>query len=143
MTRIMGEYTHNLDQKNRLQIPAKMRTELGESFVLTVSPNGDQCLLAYAFEDWDFVMEQLSNEVPSRETMNRQRMIYMNTDKIDLDAQGRMTIPTRFMEKAGFKQEVYMLGCGTHLELWDPTAHTQWLEDNEESIANQKTFFGR
>ena len=139
----MGEYTHNLDQKNRLQIPAKMRTELGDSFVLTVSPSGDQCLLAYAFEDWDFVMEQLTKEEPSRETVMRQRKIYKNTDKIDLDAQGRMTIPARFMEKAGFKQEVYMLGCGTHLELWDPTEYQKWCDENEESLENQEAFFGR
>lgn len=143
MTRLMGEYTHNLDQKNRLQIPAKMRTELGDSFVLTVSSTRDRCLLAFTFEDWDDVMEDLNSKEPTRETVNKRRWIYMNTDKIELDSQGRMTIPARFMERAGFKQEVYMLGCGTHLELWDPSEHQKWFLENEEELENTETFYNR
>lgn len=139
----MGQYTHNLDQKNRLQIPAKMRAELGDSFVLTLSPSGERCLLAYPFEEWDLVMENLASETPTRDTMLRQRKIYMNTDKIDLDSQGRMTIPSRFMEKAGFKQEVFMLGCGSHLELWDTAEQQKMLEDDGETMDNQVTYYIR
>lgn len=141
MARLMGTSTHNLDQQNRLAIPTKMRTELGDSFVLTVSPSGEHCLLVYAFEDWDDVMQKLISEEPSEETMLRQRMIYMNTERIDLDSKGRMTIPTRFMEKAGFKNEVFLLGNGYHLELWDPEEFGQMLGRNKERMENQKTYY--
>ena len=32
---LMGKFTHNLDAKNRLFIPAKHRDQLGETFVIT------------------------------------------------------------------------------------------------------------
>ncbi len=139
----MGTYTHNLDQKNRLAIPAKLRAELGDSFVLTFSPSGERCLLAYAFEDWDDVMQKLLDQPSSEDLMLRQRNIYMNSDKIDLDAQGRMTIPTRFMEKAGFTREVFMLGTGFHLELWDPEEFQKMLERNKEIMENQITYLNK
>ena len=136
----MGRYTHNLDQQNRLQIPAKLRTELGDSFVLTFSTSGEKCLLAYSFEDWDISMEALADEVPTRDTMLRQRKIYMNTDKIDLDGQGRMTIPAFLKEKAGFRNEVFMLGAGSHLELWDPEAYEAMCKENEERFEKEATY---
>ena len=140
VARLMGRYTHNLDQQNRLQIPAKMRTELGDSFVLTYSTSGDRCLLAYSFEDWDASMDALAEETPSRKTVLRQRQIYMYTDKIDLDGQGRMTIPSFLKEKAGFENEVFMLGAGSHLELWNPDEYKKMLEENEEQFETQLTY---
>lgn len=137
----MGTYTHNLEQKNRLAIPSKFRSELGESFVLTVSPSGERCLLAYTFEDWDDVMQKLVSEEPSENTVLRQRMIYMNTERIDIDSKGRMTIPMRFMEKVGLKNEVLMLGDGFHLELWDPQEFEQMLGHYKDQMENQKTYY--
>ncbi|MBR5618429.1 MAG: hypothetical protein IKW76_01695 [Clostridia bacterium] len=141
MARLMGTYTHNLDQQNRLAIPTKVRAELGDSFVLTVSPSGEDCLLAYSFEDWDDVMQKLIDEEPSEFTMIRQRMISINTVRADIDAKGRITIPTRFMEKAGFREEVYMLGNGYHLELWAPDKFDEMLSRYKDFTENQKTYF--
>ena len=32
---LIGQFHHNLDEKNRLVIPTKYRLELGESFIIT------------------------------------------------------------------------------------------------------------
>ena len=32
---LMGEFHHNIDEKNRLVIPSKFRSELGEEFIIT------------------------------------------------------------------------------------------------------------
>ena len=41
----MGEYNHTIDDKGRIIIPSKLRTELGESFVITRGL--DNCLAIY------------------------------------------------------------------------------------------------
>lgn len=138
---MMGAYTHNLDQKNRLAIPAKIRAELGDSFVLTVSPSGEQCLLAYTFDGWDSVMARINDQPSSEDLMLTQRFIYMHSDKIDLDSQGRMTIPAAFMQEAGFRKEVHILGVGERVEFWDPEIFRRMQERNREIMQSKKIFF--
>ena len=44
----MGEYHHNIDEKNRLIIPSKFRDDLGDSFVVTRGI--ENCLFVYPKE---------------------------------------------------------------------------------------------
>ena len=86
-------------------------------------------------------MEKLNDQPSSGELMLTQRFIYMNSDKIELDAQGRMTIPARFMDAAGFSREVFMLGAGSRVELWDPEEFRRMEERTRERMQNQKTYY--
>ena len=117
---MMGQYTHNLDQKNRLAIPAKLREALGESFVLCVAPNGDNCLFAYSMQDWQGIMQSLNSQAPSRELTMQQRKVHMNADLVEPDKQGRITIPQRFMQQAKFEREVFIFGVDRRVEFWSP-----------------------
>ena len=132
---MMGQYTHNLDQKNRLAIPAKLREALGESFVLCKAPNGETCLFAYSMEDWQGAMQAINDQPPSRELTMRQRIIHMNADTVETDKQGRITIPPRFMDYAKFEQEVFIVGAGRRVELWAPA---EWERMLEQSMQTQE-----
>ena len=46
----MGEYSHTIDAKGRVILPAKFRDELGSSFVVTRGLEG--CLSVYTMEAW-------------------------------------------------------------------------------------------
>ena len=46
----MGEYSHSIDAKGRLIMPAKFREQLGDEFIVTKSP--DKCLYIYSNDDW-------------------------------------------------------------------------------------------
>jgi len=43
---LMGEFHHNIDEKNRLVIPSKFRNELGDTFIVTRGLDG--CLFVYS-----------------------------------------------------------------------------------------------
>ena len=45
----IGEYEHSLDAKNRIMIPSKFRSKLGERFILTKGL--DHCLFIYTMEE--------------------------------------------------------------------------------------------
>ena len=53
---LLGEFNHSIDEKGRLIIPAKLRDDLGDSFVIC---NGlEDCLFVYSQEEWNkFVAE--------------------------------------------------------------------------------------
>ena len=136
MAGLFGMYTHTLDQRNRLFVPSKMREILGDSFVLYFPQNGDKCIYGYAHEDWQTAMDKFNEQAPSRELALRQRFIYKNTDSADVDKQGRFTVPTAFMEKAGFEKEVIVLGVGRRVEFWNPDEwakmEAQYEEDTKD-----------
>ena len=46
----MGEYHHNIDEKGRLIMPAKFRTNLSDKFVITRGL--EKCLYVYTYSDW-------------------------------------------------------------------------------------------
>lgn len=138
---MMGQYTHNLDQKNRLAMPAKLREALGESFVLCIAPNGENCLFAYSMEAWEGAMQAINNQPPSKELTMRQRIIYRNAETVEPDKQGRITIPPRFMEKARLEREVHIVGAGRRVELWSPAEWDRMLEQSEAMEAQLLTDF--
>ena len=47
---LLGEFNHNIDEKGRLIIPAKLREDLGDSFVICNGLEG--CLFVYSQEEW-------------------------------------------------------------------------------------------
>ena len=53
---LLGEFNHSIDEKGRLIIPAKLREDLGDSFVICNGLEG--CLFVYSQDEWNkFVAE--------------------------------------------------------------------------------------
>ena len=52
-----GQFSHNIDAKGRLFIPASLRKELGQTFHVTVGQ--DHCLSVYSDESWAAFMARL------------------------------------------------------------------------------------
>ena len=59
---LKGEYSHNIDPKGRLIIPAKFRDDLGEHFVITKGM--ENCLYVYPENEWNAFEEKL-NALPT------------------------------------------------------------------------------
>ncbi len=55
---LIGEYTHTIDEKNRLSLPSKFRTEMGKKVVLT--PGLDSCIFVFTLKEWAKISEKLS-----------------------------------------------------------------------------------
>lgn len=128
MSNYMGQSTHSLDAKNRIAVPVKFRNALGESFVLFRAMNGDKCLFLYSMEDWETLMSEVNSRPVSRELTEYQRRIYANLYEVEPDKQGRITLPAEFCKFAGFDREVFVLGAGKRVELWNPS---EWDKASE------------
>ena len=110
-----GEYTHLLDAKGRLAIPAKLRDDLGAVFYVTLS--ADKCLSAYSADSWKEFTDKVN--AMSYKDQRRMRPLYAFATKVELDSQGRVLLPQNLRDYAGLTKAVTVLGCNNHAEFWD------------------------
>jgi MraZ protein len=47
-------------------------------------------------------------------------------DDLSCDAQGRVVIPQKLRELGKLNEKVLLVGCGAHLEIWDPEEYEQY-----------------
>src|SRR6266545_2947278 len=54
------------------------------------------------------------------------RMFFGKAEPVDLDAQGRLTIPQRLRGEAGIRREAVIVGVYDRMEVWDRAAHDRY-----------------
>ena len=118
-----GEFNNSIDEKSRMNIPAKFRKLLDpvnkKTFVLT--RGFDQCLLLYPLNEWKEVEAQLS-QLSSIRSRDRDfvRSITRHATPVQYDAQGRIQIPDSLIHFSGITKDVSVIGMIKKIELWDP-----------------------
>lgn len=110
-----GQYSHNIDAKGRLFIPAKLREELGDTFHVTIGQ--DHCLSVYSNAVWDKKMEKLK-DLPYSE-VKQMRAFFAYASDCEPDAQGRILLPAVLRKYAGLTKEVVVIGSLDRAEIWD------------------------
>ena len=140
----MGEYSHSLDTKGRLIMPAKFREQLGDSFVVTKSP--DKCLYIYSNEDWKNFEEKLSAlPITNKATRQFVRFFLAGAAECEVDKQGRILLPAVLREYANLEKEVILAGTSRRIEIWNKDkylADQSEYEDNIDDIAANMESFG-
>jgi len=122
---LIGEFTHTIDDKNRVALPAKFRRDLGRKVVMTYGL--DQCLALYPHSEWQAIaikLAGLSTGVADSRGFNR--LMLSGATDAEVDGAGRLLIPEHLREfahlgekmgdKAGAK--VVFAGVGNRLEVW-------------------------
>lgn len=128
---LIGEFTHNLDDKKRVSIPAKFRKEIGKSAVITRGL--DRCLFVYPVKEWQDVADKLS-VLPTGKPENRNfvRSLFAGASDATLDSLGRILIPDYLKDYAGLKEKVVIAGVYKRLEIWDAQAWEMYKEKIEK-----------
>jgi len=128
---LLGEFKHNLDSKNRLTIPAKIRTELGEKPVLTRGL--DNCLFIYPHRDWELFMEKLSKlPLSQKKARSFKRFMLSSANEIEIDDMGRMLIAETLRKYAQLKKSVVIIGVQDRVELWDEKVWNSYIAEAEK-----------
>jgi len=108
-----------VDDKGRLNFPARLRDGMGASFIVTRWL--DDCLVAFPAQEWDRIAEMLAEKsvVKSRDV---QRFLYSGAEEVAPDKQGRILVPGHLRQHATLDKEVVVVGVGRHAEIWDAAA---------------------
>lgn len=140
----IGEYSHNLDDKGRLAVPKKFRSELEHGLVVTRGL--DRCLFVYTLAEWKEIATKLAN-LPFSQANSRafSRLMLAGAMDLTVDKQGRVSIPEYLRTYAGLEKEVVVTGLYNRLEIWDSAAwddYTTRTESESNDIAEQLTELG-
>lgn len=131
---LIGEFHHNLDNKNRLMMPAKILRALEDEVIVT--RGFERCLLVYPLKKWDEVIAKFSElSITKSDTRKFMRILLSGATSCKFDAQNRICIPGVLKEYAEISKEVVILGLDDHLEIWSEDAYNKFLDENLESFA--------
>ena len=141
MLNLLGEHNCKIDAKGRLMFPARLRRQLESVIHHGLVINRDifeKCLMLYPKPEWDKVnaeMTQLSRY--NRKHQLFQRKLMKGATIVDLDASGRLNVPSALLEYAGIDlnngNEIIVSGLGEKVEIWTKEAYqAQVLDDSED-----------
>ena len=131
---LMGEFHHNIDDKGRLIIPSKFRSELGEKFIITKGL--DKCLFIYSLTEWNKIIEKLSSlQFTKKNVRAFERAFIGGASTIEFDKQGRINITSPLVHYANIQKECVIIGVNERLEIWSLEEFNKYMMENEESLS--------
>ena len=129
----------NVDAKGRFAMPTKYRESFQETSsskcVITIDTE-DDCLLLYPLQVWEEIEASLQS-LPSlnRKVRRIQRLLIGHASEVEIDAQGRVLLPTILRQFAHVKKKMMVVGQGKKFELWSEenwlSACKAWLEQGK------------
>ena len=121
---LIGEYTHTLDDKNRLSLPSKFRQEMGKRVIVT--PGLDGCLFVFTLKQWKEISSKLSNSsMLQSDARSFNRFMFGGAEEADVDSIGRILLPEFLKKRAKLKEKVVIIGVQDRVEIWN---EGEWME---------------
>jgi MraZ protein len=132
---VTGEYRYSLDEKGRLMIPAKIRTEISGN-MLILTRGIDRCLWLFPPEEWKQVSEKLleSFSIFQKKARLIHRRIIAPAQETEIDRSGRITIPPTLREYASLSKDCIIIGMLKRLEVWDEEVYRSYSDINEDEF---------
>jgi MraZ protein len=132
---LQGEYTHTIDAKGRLIVPAKLRESLGDKF--TITRGFDGCIYAYADNEWEALKDRIS-KLPLNDARARSltRFFIGGASEVEVDKQGRILVSPTLRSHAGLVKDVVSLGVGNKVEIWSLEKYNEVNAQSFENIEN-------
>jgi len=128
----LGEYTHTIDDKGRVTIPAKFRGELAAGLVVT--RGFDQNLMVFTANEWEALAENIAARPLSDESVRAfRRRVFSGAVDLTPDRQGRIVLPGYLREFAAIDDEVVIAGMFNYVELWSTEAWQEVRESIEDN----------
>jgi len=132
-----GRSENRVDTKGRISIPAAFRKLLapGEHDEVAVLFVPSHHLLLFNKEYWNATIQQaIIDRGRAIGNDNMWRVIHRlseNSQMSTVDAQGRITVSGRLLEKAGVKKDVLIFGAFDRVSVWDPELYESWLGESD------------
>ena len=125
----------NLDAKGRMAVPSRHRDALmavgAGRLVITAHPH--RCLLLYPQPAWEPIRAKVlaAPSLEAQSAMLRRLLVGFAVDT-EMDGAGRVLVAPELRQYAGLEKEVWLVGQGTHFEIWSDSG---WKAQQEAIFA--------
>jgi len=120
-------YRHGVDEKRRVQIPAKWRPEAaGTELTIILWPKhqAGNCLRVLPPAEMAQLMadiDAMPNGDPNKVVLKR--FIGSESVQVTVDKSGRICLPDEMARSAGIKDEAVLVGLLDRFEIWNPSRY--------------------
>ncbi len=132
---LTGSFQRSLDEKHRFSIPKSIRDALQDAagnLVVYLAPGTDRSLVVYTEQAFAELGNQLGQGPPTAGDVRAfSRLFYAQAQRVEVDRQGRVRIPTELVALAHLDKEVVLLGVRDHLEIWDREHWDHYLDQKQ------------
>jgi len=141
MVLLIGEFEATIDAKRRLAVSSAIRDQIdphedGENFILVLGP--DRHLWLYPDRYYRRLLATMKRSpLPSR----RQRktdLFFAMARVLKPDAQGRVVLPEKSIQRAVVTDQVTLVGMNDHIEIWP---RGEWDRRVEEGLSGYGEMF--
>lgn len=137
---LLGENWHTLDNKNRVSVPASMRGDLGNDFMVVRSLR-EKCLRLFSQDAWKKYIEPLEHK---ERKVAEPILWYFYHDAMQStpDSLGRIRISKELLSFIGMNPdetgnratEMVIVGCGNYAEIWSSEMYTKYAAEKEKEV---------
>ena len=126
-TQYSSLYRHGVDEKRRVQIPAKWRpTKPGTELTLLLWPKAKEgpCLRVLPPQEMAKLIraiDTMANSDPSKVVLKR--FLGSGSVQVTLDKSGRICLPEEMARAAGISDAAVLVGLLDKFEIWSPERH--------------------
>ena len=118
-------FRHGVDEKRRVQIPAKWRpTKPDVEFTLILWPNGSQpdaSLLVLPPAEMQSLAEKVkAMPFADPKASALRRLLGSKSASVTLDKSGRICLPDAMAKSVGIEKEAVLVGLVDRFEIWNP-----------------------
>src|SRR6266849_8606356 len=123
-------YRHGVDEKRRVQVPAKWRpAESGVEFTIVLWPKSKegQCLRVLPPREMAELMRDIDampNSDPNKVVLKR--FIGSESVQVSVDKGGRICLPEEMANAAEIKDPAGLTGFLARFEIWNPERYQTW-----------------
>jgi MraZ protein len=122
-----GEYDHTIDDKGRVIIPTKIRSLLGDRFVMIKAVDAP-CIWILTEAKWNSFSDELESRPQLAEKTNLLKRFFVASEGV-VDGQGRVAVPNSLRAHARITEQgpVTIVGTGSRVEIW---SRSEWTNYN-------------
>lgn len=138
MARFIGEFECKIDNKGRIILPAKLRSQIPDkdAKAMVINRGFEKCLVLYTNSDWNMETEKLAvlNDF-RRDARKFIRQFNNGANIVPIDASNRINIPNSLAEYASLKDDI-IISCYNHkIEIWNKAHFEEELKFDDQEFS--------